>query len=576
MLTDPPSAAPDGTAFSLTGEGSQTVVLIHGLGLNRAMWQWQHTALAQRYRVLSYDLYGHGESPPPPAAPSLALFSGQLSALLDHLGIDRAAVVGFSLGGMIARRFAMDHGGRLWGLAILNSPHARTPQAREAVQARVRQAAKDGPGATIDAALERWFGDAFRAGRPDVTDLVSRWVLANRKETYAPIYQVLVDGVDELVAPSPPITVPALVMTGSEDHGNSPAMSAAIAAEIPGSRLVIADGLRHMGLAEKPRVFTRELLSFLAAAQAANTPVEPREFRTALGHFATGVTVISTTEPDGTPRGFTANSFTSVSLDPPLVLVCIARSAASLDVFRETSGFTVSILEEGQKAVSGLFATRRPDKFDVADWREGKGGMPVIGGALAWFECAPHESVEAGDHIVLIGRVIDFGTGPGRPLGYYRGSYFTLGEENSLVDAVARRAGTVIGAVYDNDGAVLLETDPSTDELRVPAVGRGSEPASLEGLRKKYAAPGFEAGIEFVYAVFEDRGGGAVTIYYRGHASGEPPKGTAFVPLDTLDFARVKDKACRFMLERYAREKAQGGFAIYMGDEEEGTLRPLA
>ncbi len=576
MLTDPPCIAPDGTAYSLAGEGPATVALIHGLGLNRAMWQWQHTALAQRYRVLTYDLYGHGQSAPPPAAPSLRLFSGQLLGLLDHLGVDRVAVAGFSLGGMIARRFAMDHGPRLWGLAILNSAHSRTPEAREAVQARVRLAAKDGPGATVNAALERWFGDQYRNERPDVMALVSGWVLANRKETYAAIYQVLVDGVDELVAPSTPIAAPALVMTGSQDHGNSPAMAAATAAEILGARLVVAEGLRHMGLAEKPRVFTRELLSFLAAAHAAGTAIEPREFRTALGHFATGVTVIATTEPDGTPRGFTANSFTSVSLDPPLVLVCIARSAASIDVFRETSGFTVSILEEGQKAVSGLFASRRPDKFDVADWREGKGGMPVISGALAWFECAPHQAVEAGDHVVLIGRVIDFGAGTGRPLGYYRGSYFTLGEENSLVDAVARRAGTVIGAIYDNNGAVLLETDPSTDELRVPAVGRGSEPASLEGLRRKYAAAGFEAGIEFVYAVFEDRAGGAVTIYYRGHASGEPPKGTAFVPLDTLDTNRVKDKACRFMLERYAREKAQGGFAIYMGDEEEGTLRPLA
>ncbi|MFO1090969.1 MAG: alpha/beta fold hydrolase [Hyphomicrobiales bacterium] len=575
-MTQTRATTPDGTVYSITGDGPATVVLIHGLGMNRAMWQWQLEPLAARYRVVTYDLFGHGESAVPPATPSLSVFARQLKSLIDHVGADRVAVAGFSLGGMIARRFAMDYPERLWGVAILNSAHARTDEARAAVQSRVHQAREHGPGATVNAALERWFGDDYRKANPAVMELVSRWVLANPKEVYAPIYQVLVDGVDELVSPKTPIAMPALVMTGSEDHGNSPEMSRAIAAEIPGARLVIADGLRHMGLAEKPEIFNRELLSFLAHAHAQTQAFDPREFRTALGHFATGVTVISTTEPDGTPRGFTANSFTSVSLDPPLVLVCIARSAASLDVFRGTPGFSVSILEEGQKAVSGLFATRRADKFQVADWRQGRGGMPVIGGALAWFECAPHEAVEAGDHIILIGRVVDFGYGQGRPLGYYRGSYFTLGEENSLVDAVARRAGTVIGAVYANGGSVLLEVDQATGDYRVPAVGRDGEQASLDRLSKKYAAEGFNAAIEFVYAVFEERGTGSVTIYYRGHATGDPPKGTAYVPLADLDLDKVKDKACRFMLERYAREAAQGGFAIYMGDEEQGTVRPLA
>ena len=98
-------------------------------------------------------------------------------------------------------------------------------------------------------------------------DEVRRWILANRKDVYAPIYQVLVDGVTELVAPSPPIAAPTLVMTGEEDYGNSPAMSRAIAAEIPGSELVILPGLRHMAPAEAPELFNARLLAFLSRVQ---------------------------------------------------------------------------------------------------------------------------------------------------------------------------------------------------------------------------------------------------------------------------------------------------------------------
>ncbi len=136
------------------------------------------------------------------------------------------------------------------------------------IQARVHQARADGPAATVEAALERWFTAAYRASHPEVMEQVRQWIMANRKEIYAPIYQVLVDGVAELISPSPPIAVPSLVMTGEEDHGNSPAMSRAIAAEISGARLVILPGLRHMALAEAPELFNRHLLSFLDASFA--------------------------------------------------------------------------------------------------------------------------------------------------------------------------------------------------------------------------------------------------------------------------------------------------------------------
>jgi pimeloyl-ACP methyl ester carboxylesterase len=97
-------------------------------------------------------------------------------------------------------------------------------------------------------------------------NMVRSWILANRKDVYWPIYQVLADGVTELIAPSPPIAVKTLVMTGEEDYGNSPDMSRAIAAEFPGSELVILPGLRHMALAEAPEPFNAKLLGFLGRA----------------------------------------------------------------------------------------------------------------------------------------------------------------------------------------------------------------------------------------------------------------------------------------------------------------------
>ena len=258
---------PRGTAYESFGSGRRVIALVHGLGLNRHSWQRQVAALSRTHRVITFDLHGHGDSSVPPITPSLTVFSEQLVELLDHLGIARASVFGFSLGGMIARRFAMDHADRLEMLGILHSAHARDQAAHDAIQARVVQAAMDGPAATVEAALSRWFTDAFRLSHPEMMDDVRRWILANRKDVYAPIYQVLVDGVTELVAPNPPIAAPTLVMTGEEDYGNSPAMSRAIAAEIAGSELVILPGLRHMALAEAPELFNAKLLNFLSRVQ---------------------------------------------------------------------------------------------------------------------------------------------------------------------------------------------------------------------------------------------------------------------------------------------------------------------
>ena len=256
---------PDGTAYEMSGpDGAPAVILIHGLGLTRAVWQWMAPVLSAQFRVITYDLAGHGESAAPDGQPDLRTLSRQLSRLLDHLGIARAAVIGFSLGGMVARRFAQDHPDRTAALVILHSPHRRTPQAQAAIIARVAQAETAGPAATGEAALVRWFTDPCRAARPELMDLVRGWVLANDPVVYPRLYRILAEGIDEIVAPSPPIACPALVLTGDEDYGNGPEMSAAIAAEIAGARLLILKGLRHMALAEDPAAVNGPVAGFLA------------------------------------------------------------------------------------------------------------------------------------------------------------------------------------------------------------------------------------------------------------------------------------------------------------------------
>ena len=256
--------APDGTAYDLTGPAeAPVVVMIHGLGLNRACWQWTIPALCDAYRVLSYDLFGHGASAPPPDTPDLSLFAAQLGALMKHCGISNATIAGFSLGGMIARRFAQDAPDRTRALIILHSPHRRSDAAQRAILDRVGQARTEGPHATVEAALDRWFTAPFRAARPEMMETVRGWVTSNDREIYHLNYRVLATGIDEIVAPRPPLTCPALVMTGDEDFGNGPEMTHAIAAEIAGAEAVILPGLRHMALAEDPGAVNLHIRRFL-------------------------------------------------------------------------------------------------------------------------------------------------------------------------------------------------------------------------------------------------------------------------------------------------------------------------
>ena len=163
--------------------------------------------------------------------------------------------------------------------------------------------------------------------------------------------------------------------------------------------------------------------------------------RRVLGSFVTGVTVVTTCDGDGAPHGFTANSFTSVSLDPPLVLVCVGHAVEGLEVYRECGGFAVNILADSQQVISETFATERPNRFAGVRWREGVHGSPILEGCVAFLECAPEQRIEAGDHMILIGRVLASEHSAGRPLAFCRGSYLSLPPESA---DVMREDGRVV------------------------------------------------------------------------------------------------------------------------------------
>jgi 3-hydroxy-9,10-secoandrosta-1,3,5(10)-triene-9,17-dione monooxygenase reductase component len=148
---------------------------------------------------------------------------------------------------------------------------------------------------------------------------------------------------------------------------------------------------------------------------------DKRVFRNALGNFTTGVTVITAKGSDGTIAGITANSFSSVSLDPPLVLWSLDCSSPSLKVFADASHFCIHVLADFQKDLCMKFAASGDDKFEGVEFKNGLGGAPVFDNCLAKFECSNIVHHEGGDHIIIVGEVKRFDTCEGNPLIFYRG-----------------------------------------------------------------------------------------------------------------------------------------------------------
>jgi flavin-dependent trigonelline monooxygenase, reductase component len=310
----------------------------------------------------------------------------------------------------------------------------------------------------------------------------------------------------------------------------------------------------------------------LAPAPHIETAIDPIALRRAFGTFVTGVTIITTVDADGNPRGMTANSFTSVSLDPPLLLVCVGKSASSFPAFNEAKSFAVNLLHEGQTEVSGVFASKSVDKFQSVNHDRVHTGAPVLTDCLTWFDCTTHNRIDAGDHVILIGQVQAFGTTPSAPLGFCRGRYANV--KDPLPSGWLASHGMVVGYLIEADGNILLRADgkggwvlPSAKRRIADNELKLDDGGALTLLPEN----------TFLYSVFDVADSDPGYLIYRARLSHDSmgvalPPDLRFFSIDNLPYDAVPTREVRAMLRRYLRERHDARFGIYMDSRDGGRL----
>lgn len=368
-----------------------TVLLLHGGGRTREAWTEIAAALVDAGRqVISIDLRG----------PALDGISSQrqfqfdefvegLRLVLDQLP-SRPVIVATSLGGWIASAALGESSAPLAsGLVLCDDPPNIVP----------------GP----------------RDGGVEVPNI-----------DWDPAYRVVFDVVSmraRLSMAATNISVPVMYVHTGTSNASEHAGEEFLAAAPNLERLELAD---HSEPSERLDLFNAVLLDFLERKDPRTPPEyiagsDSRTLRNAMGCFATGITIATTIRADRTPVGLTANSFTSVSLEPPLVLVCLAKSSSSLSAFEQSDKFAINILHIGQQPTSNVFTSKTADRFAVTDWRLGGTGVPILTNSLASMECTCRARYDGGDHVIIVGQVERARFEPRRdPLLYFSGKYRRL------------------------------------------------------------------------------------------------------------------------------------------------------
>jgi flavin reductase (DIM6/NTAB) family NADH-FMN oxidoreductase RutF/pimeloyl-ACP methyl ester carboxylesterase len=362
-------------------EEDPAVVLLHGADETRDDWTGVAEALAAAGRyVLAYDRRGHGDSArPADGRYDLSAHVNDLRCVLGQLN-RRPVILGASTGGVIALT-AAGEGGELQasGLILADpSPWMESAGVDE-----------------VDGLLAGGSAPRFKAAAALVK-------------------------------------LPTLVL---HIAGNG-AISTDVARRLQGliAEAELADIPAAGGLIAEDQLdaFNAAVLDFLER-RAPRAPLvyrqgsDARVLRDALGCFSTGVTVITARKPDGALVGFTANSFTSVSLDPPLILICLAKTSTNAELFATRPDFGVHVLHIGQQQISAQFARSGADKFTGVAWETWETGAPIIQGSLAALECSHYATHDAGDHTIIVGRVRRAHYEPHRdPLLFFRGRYRRL------------------------------------------------------------------------------------------------------------------------------------------------------
>lgn len=306
-----------------------------------------------------------------------------------------------------------------------------------------------------------------------------------------------------------------------------------------------------------------------------STVIDPGDLRKAFGVFATGVTVVTTVDETGEPRGFTANSFTSVSLDPPLVLICVGNHIRTAQVFRNTKSFAINILSSEQSHISAAFGTPQGKRFEETTFKTSTTGSPIIDHVSAWLDCEVYDLVEQGDHFLLIGRVVGYDYTATSPLGYCRGAYVTFDLTQQALQAVEDKQPMVIGAIVEYQDSILLLSENGA--LSLPSASQFGSKAEPDGLIGQISRLGVDADLSFIFAVFDDKDAGVHYIFYRGEVNEVTDQRIReqFFAFDDIPWEKISNAAVRSMLDRYIKERRQDLFGVYVGDVQSGVVKTI-
>jgi flavin reductase (DIM6/NTAB) family NADH-FMN oxidoreductase RutF/pimeloyl-ACP methyl ester carboxylesterase len=417
------------------------VVLLPAVGQMKEMWHGAGRALGEAGRfAICIDLRGHGESDIAlDGSYDLSAYGADLCAILSQLSA-RAVVVAVGASGAATLQAIGESAAPLVSALVLvgvtsqvdsevaskiNIAMAeRTQDFRDAASAlaAVRAVYPFEPQGTSDDKLLCAF-DVGPDGR-------YRWRVDHR---ILGVIDIAAQS-DRIEAACKGITVPAMLIRGTANAAVSAASTRHLQDLIKGSEYSEIEGAGHFVAIDQEDAFNATLLDFLERKVPRNplrfeSGSDPRVLRDALGCFGTGVTVVTTIDHAGQPVGFTANSFSSVSLEPPLILFCISKRSSNLETFLAAEGFAVNVLHIGQQLTSARFAQHHDSRFDGIEWDQhhSKAASPFLTGSLASFDCNRHAVVEAGDHVIFIGLVRYAVFEPHRdPLLYFRGKYRRL------------------------------------------------------------------------------------------------------------------------------------------------------
>ncbi|WP_280155128.1 alpha/beta fold hydrolase [Piscinibacter sp. XHJ-5] len=254
-----------GLAFHVEGPAdAPPLVLLHPIATHSEIWRPQTAAWSTAFRLVRIDLPGHGASAVPDKPLTLADYADQVCEVLDELRLERAAVVGLSLGGMVAQAMALSHARRVRALVLAHTSDKTEPAVHEIWERRFEQFERCGIEAQVEPTLERWFTRAFVRACPMAVNWVAGQIRATSAAGYATAIRAIqrLDHRDRLAR----ITLPVLVVAGDSDTAVPPAAASAMADRIPGAELLMLKDAGHLGNVQQPLVFTEAVGRFLGAA----------------------------------------------------------------------------------------------------------------------------------------------------------------------------------------------------------------------------------------------------------------------------------------------------------------------